>query len=106
MYGKEPISSDWAKSFDEALRHFSRRGRESRSRPAHALVLQGFSCRILSPWEELTILPRKSFEKGSQVQVERKESVHDILLQFVRLQEKPLRDTLEGFIDRAENRGS
>jgi hypothetical protein len=49
---------------------------------------------------------KKSFERGSSVQADRKESVHEILLSFIRLQEKPLRDTLEGYITRAENRGS
>jgi hypothetical protein len=91
----------WDKRFDDALRYFSAAA-ASREPSCTFWYYKGCAEYYLGKGDDW----KKSFEKGSQVQAEQKESAHEIMSQFERLQEKPLRDTLQGFIDRAENRAS
>jgi hypothetical protein len=91
----------WDKRFDDALRYFTAAAASPESSCTY-WYYKGCAEYYLGKGDDW----KKSFEKGSKVQADRKESVHDILLAFVRLQEKPLRDELQGFIDRAESKGS
>jgi tetratricopeptide (TPR) repeat protein len=91
----------WNGRFDEALRYFSAAAASPES-PALYWYYKGCAEYYLGKGDD----SKKSFEKASKLQGDRKESAHEILLAFTRLQEKPLRDVLQGFIARAETKGS
>ena len=91
----------WDGRFDEALRYFSAAAASPES-PAVYWYYKGCAEYYLGKGDDW----KKSFEKASKLQADRKESAHEILSAFVRLQEKPLRDALQGYVDRAETKGS